>query len=447
MTSGPDITVDQPAGGSGGGSPALADAVALPETIPPGGPAMPGSYGPGSGRIWWRSLRIRVPASFLAVLPALAVHAGTRLITLGVFAFMAVHNRQILLTFEDQDPWHLLARLDGNWYLGIAEHGYRHALGPTPAGTNLVFFPLYPKLIQVLAAVTGMTPFGAGLFITAVAGLAASWAIYLIGRDWRDGKTGVMLVALWSAEPASVVLSMVYTEPLFTAFAAWALVAAARRRWLTAGLLCALAGLTRSAAIALVAAIWVAVAVAVARQLLARRRGEGPRLSRSETARLAACVAIAPLGLLWFWGWLWQVVGRADAWFWMERDGWDMHLSYGPALFGKIAALASGPHEFVPTATVIVLCVAVVLWLLMLLHRPPVPAAVYATVVLAMSAGAMNFLTCEPRFLLPAFPLLLVPASELAKWPMRSLIVVLPALALGSAWFGSYLLLFWPRAF
>jgi hypothetical protein len=434
MTSGPDTTVGEYAGSRNGGTPAPREAAAFPEAVKPES----GPSGPGGG-IWRRSLRRRVPASFLAVLPALAVHAGTRLIMLGMLAWMAAKEHQAI--------WPLLARLDGNWYLGIAEHGYRHALGPTPAGTNLVFFPLYPKLIQVLAAVTGMTPLGAGLLITALAGLAASWAICLVGRDWRDGKTGVMLVALWSAGPASVVLSMVYTESLLTAFAAWALVAAARRRWITAGLLCALAGLTRSTAIALVAAIWVAVAIAVVRRLRARRDGARPRLRRGEAARMVACVVIAPAGLLWFWGWLWQVVGRADAWFWMERDGWDMHVSYGPSLFGKIAALASGPHEFVPTAAVIVLWVAVVLWLLMLLHRPPIPAAVYATAVLAISAGAMNFLVCEPRFLLPAFPLLLVPASGLAKWPLRSLIVVLPAMALGSAWFGSYLLLFWAHAF
>jgi hypothetical protein len=198
---------------------------------------------------------------------------------------------------------------------------------------------------------------------------------------------------------------------------------------------------------ALVVAVWVAVAVAVVRELLARRRGVRPRVPRSEAARQAACVAIAPLGLLWYWGWLWQVVGRADAWFWMERTGWDMHISYGAALFGKIAALVGSQAQFVPTAGVVVLFAAVAAWLLMLVRRPPIPAAVYATGVLVTSAGAMNFLACEPRFLLPAFPLLLAPAAWLARRSMPSLIVGLSALAVGSAWFGSYLLLFWHHAF
>jgi Dolichyl-phosphate-mannose-protein mannosyltransferase len=439
MTSGPDTQAA-----------ALPGADAPAETAAPPVAPRPGSGppGPGSGGNGRRSLRERLPASFIAALPALAVHVGTRLILLSVLAWMAANKRQDLWHSLGWDSLgHALARLDGGWYLSIAEHGYRHALGPTPAGTNLVFFPLYPKLIQVLAAVTGLTPLGAGLFITAFAGLAASWAIYLIGRDWRDSKTGVMLVALWSVEPASVVLSMVYTEALLTAFAAWALVAAARRRWITAGLLCMLAGLTRSTAIALVAAVWVAVAIAVVRRLIDRHSGARPSARWGEAARQVVCVVIAPLGLLWYWGWLWHLVGRADAWFWMERDGWDMHVSYGPSLFGKIAALASGARELVPTAAVIVLGVAVVLWLLMLLHRPPAPAAVYATGILVISAGVMNFLECEPRFLLPGFPLLLVPASGLAKSPMRTAIVVLPALALGSAWYGSYLLLFWHHAF
>ena len=76
---------------------------------------------------------------------------------------------------------------------------------------------------------------------------------------------------------------MGYTETLFTALAAWSLFAVMRRRWLTAGVLCLAAGLTRSVAIALIAAVGLAALVAVCR----RRDGWRPWVGG----------ALAPLGV------------------------------------------------------------------------------------------------------------------------------------------------------
>ena len=61
--------------------------------------------------------------------------------------------------------------------------------------------------------------------------------------------------ALWAVLPHSLVLTMAYTEPLLTAFAAWALYALLRGRWGWAGGLAVLAGLTRPTGIAVAAAV------------------------------------------------------------------------------------------------------------------------------------------------------------------------------------------------
>jgi len=54
-----------------------------------------------------------------------------------------------------------------------------------------------------------------------------------------------VLAALFAASPMAVVLSMTYSEALFCAFAVWSLAFLLDRRWLWAGVCCALSGLVR----------------------------------------------------------------------------------------------------------------------------------------------------------------------------------------------------------
>ena len=48
-------------------------------------------------------------------------------------------------------------------------------------------------------------------------------------------RAGLLLVGLFAAAPMGVVLSMTYTEALFCALTAWALVGVLRRQWVLAG--------------------------------------------------------------------------------------------------------------------------------------------------------------------------------------------------------------------
>jgi hypothetical protein len=357
--------------------------------------------------------------------PVLAVHAATRAITLGMLAWMAAAR--------DMNPWPELAKADGTWYLSIIEHGYTHDIAyradGSPATTNLAFFPGYPLLSRAVADLTGLSPYGAGLAVTAVAGIVASVAIYLIGRDLLGHRGGLVLVALWSAGPVSVVLSMVYTEALFTAFAATSLLAVMRRRWLTAATLCVLAGLTRSTAVALVAAIAAAALVAAAR--------------RQDGWRPYAAAALAPLGVLGYWAWVGGVLGRPDGWFWLQSQAWHTRFDFGAYTLRTAGRFLTNDGFVVWTACALIVAASVALWLLMLADRPPLLLAVYATGMLILAIGTRGFLHSEPRYLFPAFPLLLPVAAVLAKLPVRSLVIVLATAALGSAWFGSFLLIAW----
>lgn len=232
-------------------------------TRPPAYPA-PGPRTAGS----------RAAAAFRAAAPALAVYAVR---ALGLLAFWAAASA------AGKDPLGPLSgRWDSVWYQRIAENGYRYTV-TLPDGSvhsDLAFFPLLPALERSLSEVTPLTLGDAGLLVAWTAGLLAAWGIYAIGAHLRGRRTGVVLAALWGVYPTAFVQSMAYTETLFTALAAWALYAVLRGRWIVAGALCVLAGLTRPTAAALIAALAITAAVTLVREYRDERRA-GPVLRRN----------------------------------------------------------------------------------------------------------------------------------------------------------------------
>ncbi len=68
----------------------------------------------------------------------------------------------------------------------------------------------------------------------------------------------------------------------------------------------------------------------------------------------------------------------------------------------------------------------------------PAPLLVYCGIVVALTLCASGYFGSKPRLLLPAFPLMLVPAVALARWRTRRAVLVLGAAALASAVYGAF---------
>lgn len=170
----------------------------------------------------------------------------------------------------------LSARWDSLWYTRVAElgYGYEVRLPNGDVHSNLAFFPLLPWLERAVSAVTPLSYAHAGLVVGTLASLAAAWGIFAVADQVYGRRVGVCAVLLWAVLPVGVVQSMAYTESLFTALAAWSLYAVLTGRWVTAGTLAALAGLTRPVGLAVVAAVWAA---AIASYLRERRHAPAPR--------------------------------------------------------------------------------------------------------------------------------------------------------------------------
>ncbi|MFF5701893.1 hypothetical protein ACFY7H_05270 [Streptomyces sp. NPDC012794] len=359
--------------------------------------------------------------------PGAARPAG---LALGVFA--AVRSAGVLVIalgawWDGRNPVKVLGgSWDSFWYLSIAAHGYgRTQMWPASDSiqSDYAFFPLYPLLVDLL----GGGPV-AGLAVAWSAAAVAAVGVYRIGELLLGARAGVLLVALWAALPHAVVLSLAYTEPLLCALAAWSLYALLRERWLWAASLAALAGLTRPTGIAVAAA----VTVLALRELVVR----GNRAP-----------AVWAAGLLAPAGWAAYVVAvgahRHDplGYFTVQRQ-WGSRFDFGGGTLETAwRALSGGPVTIPAGVTLAALAAAGLLAVLAVLDRTPLPLLVYAGTLLVITFGGAGFFESKPRFLLPAFPLLLPVAAALAKARPRTAVAVTAGLAGLSYGYGAYLLL------
>ncbi|MFD7614892.1 hypothetical protein [Streptomyces sp. NPDC059828] len=379
-------------------------------------PPAPGGGGAPDGA------KQRLSRALGKVAPALLGYVVVRLFGLLVLArWTHVQGRGV---------WPTLATTwDSRWYLGIADHGYQQGLGTALDSNNLAFFPLYPGLVKAVAAVTPGTRASVALAIAVVASLVAAWGIFAVGDLLHGPRAGTVLTVLWAATPVGIVQWMGYTESLFTALTAWALHAGLRGRWLWAGPLATLAGLTRPTGIAVAAAVTLAGLVAYA----------GTRDRRALAGAL-----LAPLGWAGYVGWVGLRVGRWDGYFAVQklwRNEWDGGRETLRQLREQLAYDAT-PTLFLVVVSVVLL-LSVGLYLLCLADRQPLLLVVFSGVLLAVVLGSGGVYFPRARFLMPAFPLLLPIALALARARRAVVALVLGGAVLSSAWFGTYLLLVW----
>lgn len=386
-------------------------------------------------------LRLLHLLHLLALLRRLLPLGATAGCALALFALARFSGATVLALValrHGKEPFAVLGTSwDATWYLGIAEHGYGKVLqGTYNVMSDRAFFPLFPALIRAVAAVTPLAAPGAALLVAWGASAAAAYGMWLTGARLRGRATATALVLVWGLLPHSVVLSMAYTEPLLTAFAAWSLYAVLTGRWLWAGTLAALAGLARPNGFAVAAAV-----VAGAAWELWRRRG---RVSPAPwgSPRLWAGAALAPLGWSAYVLWVGLRTGDPLGGYFEVQRKWGSVFDYGHGTLDYAKHLLRERDGFVPPMALMLVLAAVLLFALLLAERVPLPLVVYSGVLLMVTLGGAGFFSSKPRFLLPAFPLLLPLAVALARTakarPWHATVVVAALAGLSFA-YGAYL--------
>ncbi|WP_026919747.1 hypothetical protein [Gordonia shandongensis] len=368
-------------------------------------------------------------------LQCIGVFLAVRAVGLAILAWLAAVHHTTL-------TWSLTL-WDGEWMLGIARYGYAgvpatfaDANGVHTDDTAYAFFPGYPMLVRAVAFLPGMDETAAAMTINVVAGAAAAVAIGRLGvlcatrvrpavrLPAPDApRAGLLLVVLFAATPMSVVLNMAYTEALFCAVAAWALVGVLDHRWILAGC-CALgAGLVRPTGIAVIATVMLAALVA---------RRDGPR------AWIAA--ALAPVGYLSYLAVVWARTGSPTGWFRIQTEGWNTTVDFGRATWSFLADTFGYAGDFASVATALVIVTVPFLLLWSAIDRVPWPILLFGVGVVASILLSDGLMLSRIRLLLPAFVILIPIALRLAHRPRGEVIPVSVALTLFSGWFGAHML-------
>jgi hypothetical protein len=317
-------------------------------------------------------------------------------------------------------------RFDSAFYLGIASHGYAASGASTTA-----FYPFYPLSIRLLGFITGSDVI-AGILISAASFAAALVLLHKLtelelGRGAADAT--VLLLAF---APLSFFFTAIYTESIFLLLTVGAMLAARRERWMLAGVLGALAALTRPTGLLL------ALPIAIAH--LRRRR----RLDAQLLWSLAPLAAVgAYLAMLVASGFSWMAPFQAEANWHRVSAGPLIGIAAGvsAAARGLVAIFDNGAAIYHPTllGPLSPSAESVVLGLVLLLacalivrcfKRLPLEYGAYAAVTLAMCVSSPQLgqpLTSLDRYVLTIFPLWMAAGAWVAKRRLQA-----PAVVLGS---------------
>jgi 4-amino-4-deoxy-L-arabinose transferase-like glycosyltransferase len=321
-------------------------------------------------------------------------------------------------------------RWDTPWYVDIATHGY------TCYGST-AFMPLYPLMIRLLSFPLAGNTIAAALLISSIASLIVFYLLYRLAKELTNStataRTSVVAMALY---PVSFFLMAGYTEALFLALAIGSYLAARRDSWLAAGVLAALATLTRLQGIVLL--------VPLVFELWLNHRND----LRRWQAWLS--LALAPLALALYMLSIWLALRIFPPW---EPFNTVWHLHYAwpwQGITQDLSTLITHPdignllsfRLFDPLTAIIFLVCAVVAF-----RRLNLPLAVFMAIMWLSSVikvTAPGETTSISRYMLSLFPVFIILGIAITRWPrFAKLGIMLISLLLLSSYLFIFLIWGW----
>jgi len=324
-----------------------------------------------------------------------------------------------------------LTAWDGSWYLFVAAHGYP-ATAPSAAGhltySAAGFEPLFPALIRAVQLI-GLSPVGAALFVSLVAGALSVLLVWRLGAVLYDERVGVIAAILFCLFPGmGVCWGMTYSECTGLALAAGCLLLMVQQRWVGAGLIGLLATATSPMALPLALAALVPVVQA---------------LRRREFPRALITVVLVPLGFVAYVGYL--GLHYHDWLFWerLQHQAWGVKVDFGRSLLALLVHPWSGGYQgkgWMEWVGVVVVAGAVVA---LVKARPPLLITVYCGGLFVFMFVSNN-LGFKPRFVSWAFPALIAVAAVTRRRGWQPIAIafamLLPVVFLAYATLGNYMI-------
>jgi Gpi18-like mannosyltransferase len=328
--------------------------------------------------------------------------------------------------FEGKSVFSIFNRWDSQWYRRIATNGYGFTVIQTDGRhlSDYAFFPLFPLLERAVSKVTTLAIVDSGILISAIASGFAAIGIFKIVDHIYGSRMAFYATTLWALIPVGVVEWLSYSESLFTALAAWSLYFLLKKNWLTAAILAVLAGLTRP--------IGIAVAISVMAGTL-----WPTEKSKLDWRRIVAFI-IAPLGWLGYLTWVGLKLHNAFGYFAITKQ-WHNSFDWGRSFLKWIIHLLNGVNIFAGIIIILALFLLCLLYWRSIKIQQPMPLLIYCGIIIALALSTSGYFGSKPRYLLPAFPLLLPIAkylSERSRKVTNLILVVLTVIAstYGAIW-------------
>jgi Gpi18-like mannosyltransferase len=288
----------------------------------------------------------------------------------------------------------------------IAETGYTVHDGLT------VWPPLYPILIRFFSYIFE-PPILAALVISSLSTWVAFILLYFLIAESHNESTAKNTLLLYVIYPSAFFLVAGYSESFFLALVVGCLLLARRGYWLWAGLLAALATLTRNQGIVLAAVLfWEGI--------LQYREGRIHNVGQMFKASFASLLPVLTFGLFALYvhnvlgeGWPWETLATL----WGQSTGlpWE-------GMIGNIKQLLTLPSSedlyWLPT-TILDLFFAIVIPICLLFYRHSVRSTYFVLAWLILFLGLIKLgpddtLVSFSRYMLAAFAFFLV-VSPLMK--------------------------------
>jgi len=294
---------------------------------------------------------------------------------------------------------------DSVWYLQAAQHGWPEKVpfaGGHVAQSTIAFFPAFPLAIRGTAAVTGLSYLDAGYVVELLAQAVMVVLLWKLTERIWDRQAADRATVLFCVFPGAFIFSLLYSEPLFFVFAILCLYALLDGQWLLAGAAAGLGTAVTPNAVVLVVCCGWASGVAIA--------------TRREWKSLCAPV-LAPAGIVAYLSYLWASTGSVRAWTNTESEAWGQH-THLLALWNLVDFEIHNPGHIDVEVNLIGTAFVIVAFVVLICTRPPEKAdqlgwwallAIFSAGIVLLPVTS-PLLGLRPRFVLSAFPLIMVVA-------------------------------------
>ncbi|MEO3944522.1 glycosyltransferase family 39 protein [Gorillibacterium sp. CAU 1737] len=345
----------------------------------------------------------------------LTYYAITRvLIFVGAYCYKAVTTNSkppLVQTFIK-----MFKIYDTEWYLGIAQYGYRTTGHDR---LSICFYPLYPALVKLFHYVIPGY-FASGVVVSNLFLLVALYyLVRLVEWEYKDSETGILTAKYLLLFPFSFFFSIAYTESVFIAFTILTFYTLRRKKWLLAGLFAMLAALTRNQGVLL--ALPILIEILYDHEFFRNLRSENTtfRTKLKGIASRLSALALPPIGIG-----IYLLVNKLVTGDWLQflvyqREHWKQKFGFFADLLARhTGKIITGETRYafgIWIPGILLFFIALVL-LIVTLKKLRLSYAAFAFVYIIISFSPTGLLS-GPRYVGGLFVLYLMGALLLRKAP------------------------------